>query len=124
MEVNPLIVTPDRRVKFRLRFGLDDRYWQHETLTAKMPTAIIDGLGLWLFNAPRGMERVTVRGVWDNPQDAWRHVNDDPTREFGDEPYPCSAAMADLITGKILEGKIRNAVRIRPDAVNTLTDKN
>jgi hypothetical protein len=118
------VTNPDRSVKFRVRYGLEDRYWMHEKLTAKMPTAIIDGLGLWLFNAPKAMEKITIRGIWDNPQDAWRRVNNDPTKEFRNEPYPCSAPVADMITGKILEGKIRNAVRIRPDLINTQTDKN
>ena len=116
------VTSIDRQTRYRVRFGLENNYWMHETYTAKQPTAVIEENGLYLFNH-KG-DYVSIRAIVDNPaefdsQDGFAcHDGDTATR------YPVSQEILDMITGKVLEGKIRNAVRIRPDLINTQTDKN
>jgi hypothetical protein len=94
----------DKVIPFKIVYGNDFAYAQHDKFSASKPTIWITDTNLWLFNPPIAtIKFITIRTLVENP----RALNGVGGIKFtDDDPYPMPLAMGTEIRNKLVNDYI------------------
>lgn len=111
-----------RQAEFKIFYGNEFMYRNTDKYTAKDPTVWIDGTHLWLFHPPAFIKkRLSITAAFENPRDLAQYK----CCEASDgDPYPMPAALADVVTSKMINDYLRyyRMQNPQPNTGNEFTD--